>query len=120
MSKKFESGAQKRQKKRLFELAARISDNSAQDNSARTIRRRVYIINFMENPASTQQYSFHQFRFHFSNFSLIPLPFRQYFSSILIPNSYYLERNRPINRIYNLIVIHCNHIKEVYLMTNKC
>src|SRR6218665_2496839 len=52
-------------------------DNSAQDNSARTIRRdnlsrtirrKVYIINFIENPASTQQYSFHQSRFHFSNF----------------------------------------------------
>src|SRR6218665_257470 len=53
------------------------ADNSAQDNSARTIRRdnlsrtirrKVYIINFIENSASTQQYSFHQSRFHFSNF----------------------------------------------------
>src|SRR6218665_1888347 len=52
-------------------------DNSVQDNSARTIRRdnlsrtirrKVYIINFIENPASTQQYSLHQSRFHFSNF----------------------------------------------------
>src|SRR6218665_1899158 len=42
-------------------------DNSAQDNSARTIRRdnssrtirrKVCIITFIQNPASTQQYSF--------------------------------------------------------------
>ena len=49
------------------------------DNSSRTIRRKVYVINFIENPASTQQYSFHQSQFHFSNLSSILLPFRQYF-----------------------------------------
>ena len=63
------------------------ADNSARhfvpDNSAQNI----YIINFIQNPTSTQQYSFHQSRFHFSNFSSISLPFRQHFSPILIPNS---------------------------------
>ena len=73
------------------------------DNSSRTIRLKVYIINFIQNPASTQQYSFHQSRFHFSNFSSIPHPFRQHFSSNLIPNSYCLDQNGPNNRIYNPI-----------------
>ena len=53
------------------------------DNSFRTIRRKVYIINFIQNPAYTQQYSFQQSRFHFSNFSSIPLPFRQLFHQFL-------------------------------------
>ena len=53
------------------------ADNSAQDNSERTIRRdslsgtirrNIYITNFIENPASTQQYSFHKSRFHLINF----------------------------------------------------
>src|SRR6218665_3865336 len=82
-------------------------DNSARtirsDNSSSTIRRKVYILNFIQNPSSTQKYSFHQSRFHFSNFSSIPHSFRQHFSSILIPNSYCLDRNGPNNRIYNPI-----------------
>ena len=49
------------------------------DNSSRTIRRKVNIINFIENSASSQPY-FLTSRFHFSNiFSSIPLPFQQYF-----------------------------------------
>ena len=55
---------------------------------------------------SAQNYKFYRkSRFHSAIFfSSIPLPCRQYFSSILIPNSYCLDRNRPIiNRIYNPI-----------------
>src|SRR6218665_3173962 len=67
-------------------------DNSALDNSARTIRRgqfgatirlgqfsAKYDINFIESSAFIQRYSFHQSRFYFSNiFSIIPHLFQQY------------------------------------------
>src|SRR6218665_3177049 len=92
------------------------ADNSAQDNSSRTIRRKEYNINLLENPAlikKMQQYFssiplpiqqyvfinpssisailFHQSRFHFSNiFSPILLPSQQYFPSIPLPCQQYL------------------------------
>src|SRR6218665_1695114 len=68
-------------------------DNSAQDNSARTIRRKEYNINLLENsalihtnsaiffinPASISAMLFHQSGLHFSNnFSSIPFPFQKY------------------------------------------
>src|SRR6218665_3153356 len=103
MSKKFESGAQKRQKKRLFELAARFSDNSAQDNSARRIRRRTIRRGQFgagqfgaDNSAQSIYYKFYgKSRFHSAIFfSSIPLPFQQSFinpasiSAIFFINSY--------------------------------
>jgi len=68
------------------------ADNSARTNRRWTIRRgqfgatirlgqfgAKYDINFIENSAFIQQYSYHQSRFYFSNiFSLIPHPFQQY------------------------------------------
>ena len=70
-------------------VRGRFPDNSAQDNSARTIRRWTiwrgqfgatirlgqfgakYDFNFIENSAFIQQYSYHQSRFYFSNIIFI-------------------------------------------------
>src|SRR6218665_3923989 len=62
---------------------SRCPDNSVQDNSARTIRRKVYNINLLVKPrfqSNKFSHIFHHCPFHFSNtFSSIPPPFQQYF-----------------------------------------
>src|SRR6218665_197908 len=100
------------------------ADNSAQDNlaptirrnnSSRTIRRKVYIINVIENFASSQQYFltsrihfsniFHQICFHFNNIlSSIQIPFWQYFSSIQLPFQHYFHQSRfHVNNTFSSI-----------------
>src|SRR6218665_2920933 len=95
-------------------------DNSAQDNSARTIRRGQFGAAQFRADKSTQSicYKFYrEYPFHTAIFfSSIPVPFQQsiinpssisaiLFSSIINPNpnSYCLDRNRSINRIQNPI-----------------